>query len=212
MQPGVDLDRGVLGAVLGGAFCPGGEACWIMRNPAIYSGPYRINQAPYTPGGLSQPRRSSDGASTHPPNLAGGLEPGDITKYDALPWQADFNECSTQNIDVTYEGWNQIFPKSTGDPVKPIPITIFWWPAHRPMNVSTLASASQPQHHPPVPPSFGGGPWSPTPQNHAGDLQMVTAWAALGFILRNPWATPGAEQSQPKFVNVPDGNAQEIAK
>ena len=41
--PGVALDRGVLGNVLGGSFCPGGEIGWIARNPAIYAAPYRIN-------------------------------------------------------------------------------------------------------------------------------------------------------------------------
>jgi hypothetical protein len=31
---GAALDRGALAAALGGAFCPGAEAGWIMRNPA----------------------------------------------------------------------------------------------------------------------------------------------------------------------------------
>ena len=35
--PGAALDRGVLGNILGGSFCPGGEIGWIARNPAIYS-------------------------------------------------------------------------------------------------------------------------------------------------------------------------------
>lgn len=39
---GVDLDRGVLTNLTGGAFCPGAEAGWIMRNPGIYTKPYRI--------------------------------------------------------------------------------------------------------------------------------------------------------------------------
>jgi hypothetical protein len=189
-QPGVDLDRGTLGNVLGGAFCPGAEACWIMRNPAIYSEPYRILEASYTPGGLSQP--ASVGGTTAA-NLAAGLEPGDITKYDALPWQADFNECSTQSIDITYEDWNKTYPATTGDPFQPVMQLTYWWPAHRPMTVST-------------------GLWSPTPQNHAGDLQMVTAWPDLGFVLKNPQATPGASQTQPGFVNVPSGNAGELEK
>ena len=36
-------------------------------------------------------------------NFKVGLQPGDLTKYSALPWQADFNECSIQNINITYE-------------------------------------------------------------------------------------------------------------
>jgi hypothetical protein len=200
-QPGVELDRGSLGNMLGGAFCPGGECCWIIRNPAIYSGSYRINQASYTPGGLSQPAVVS-GASTAA-KIAAGLEPGDLTKYDAVPWQADFNECSTQRIDITYEDWNLIEPASTGDPVAPIKQLTYWWPAHRPMQVNTFLG-------PPGQNNYGSGQFSPTPQNHSGDFQMVTAWAQLGFVLRNPAATPGT--FYPGFVDVPSGDANELPK
>ena len=31
------------------------------------------------------------------------MQPGDLTKYSGIPWQSDFNECSTQMIDVTYD-------------------------------------------------------------------------------------------------------------
>jgi hypothetical protein len=207
--PGVELDRGSLGNGLGGAFCPGGECCWIIRNPAIYSSAYRINQVPPTPGGLSQPAVALSPSAivngSTPANLAAGLEPGDMTKYDAVPWQADFNECSTQPIDITYEDWNEIYPASTGDPVTSVQQLTYWWPAHRPMTVPTFNG------------TFNGDPqvaqtallpWSPTPQNHQGDLQMVTAWASLGFVLRNPGVVPGSQNSM--FVNVPDGNANSL--
>jgi len=190
--PGVELDRGSLGNVLGGAFCPGAEACWIMRNPAIYSSSYRINQASYTPGGLSQP--AVVGGDSTPANLGAGLEPGDITKYDALPWQADFNECSNQPIDITYDDWSVIYPASTGDPVVPVVQLTYWWPAHRPMEVTTYLNGQ-----------YSGGQWSPTSPNHTGDLQMVTEWAQLGFVLKNPDATPGSGLQE--FVNVPSGDA-----
>lgn len=196
--PGVNLDRGTLGNLLGGAFCPGGECCWIIRNPAIYSSAYRINQASYTPGGLSQPLVAGSGT---PALLTAGLEPGDMTKYDALPWQADFNECSTQSIDVTYAQWSKIYPASTGDPVAPIIQLTYWWPAHRPMQVNTFQG-------PPKSHNYGSGQFSPTPQNHQGDLMMVTEWANLGFVLKNPAAVPGA--SDPEFVDVPSGNADDL--
>jgi hypothetical protein len=166
---GTDLDRGVLSNLLGGSFCPGGEAAWIMRNPAIYAGPYRINQRKdYTPGSLSLTGNLSS-APDAVADLSAGLEPGDITKYDAVPWQADFNECSTQSIDITYEKWNTIEPDSTGDPVKRIEQLTYWWPAHRPMKVQTQDS--------------GQVDWSRgIPLSNAGDLKMVTAWKDLGFI------------------------------
>jgi len=163
---GAALDRGALASALGGAFCPGGEASWIMRNPAIYSAPYRIHATPPQQGALSQPPKVSGAAAAA--NLAAGLEPGDITKYDAVPWQADFNECSNQHIDITYASWNSIQPATTGDPEKSIVQLTYWWPVHRPYFVA------------------GYGPWSPTPQNNAGDLQMVTEWSLLGFVTKTP--------------------------
>jgi hypothetical protein len=201
---GEQLDRGSLGNMLGGAFCPGGEVCWIVRNPAIYSEPYRINQATPTPGGLTQPLvvANASNGNINGASLAAGLEPGDFTKYDALPWQADFNECSTQPIDITYEEWNNIYPESTGDPVQDVQQLTYWWPAHRPMQVTTFLG-------PPKSHNYGGGQWSPTSQNHEGDLMMVTEWANLGFVLSNPAFAPG-NQTDPEFVNVPSGNVDDL--
>lgn len=154
------IDRGVLSNLLGGALCPGAEATWIIRNPAIYTRPYRIKLSPnLTPGCLSL----TD-------NIAVGLEPGDLTKRNGVPWQADFNECSTQPIDITYEGWNAIYPSSTGESVTPIQQTVYWWPSHRPMMVVSAKTGSQVS-------------WSGTiPQESTGDLAMVTAWKHLGFV------------------------------
>lgn len=164
---GAQLDQGVLAAGLGGAFCPGGEVSWIIRNPAIYRGPYRINQsANITTGSLSQP--ASLTAADTPALLSNGLEPGDLTKYSGVPWQADFNECSTQDIDITYENWNNLYLDSTGDPAPTQTWNTYWWPVHRPMYVTKDRAQV---------------PWSPTPQSNAGDTQMVTEWSRLGFVV-----------------------------
>lgn len=161
------LDHGVLGNALGGAFCPGGEASWIMRRPAIYASAYRIRQASPMPGSLSQPARLPGGSPDTAASLRDRLEPGDITKYSGVPWQSDFNECSTQPIDITYRDWNVIDPNTTGDPVRPISRLTYWWPAHRPMIVN-------------------GAAWSPTPITNAGDLQMVTIWSERSFLVSVP--------------------------
>jgi hypothetical protein len=186
---GSDLDRGVLSNVLGGSFCPGGEAAWIMRNPAIYSESYRIKHSPYfsltalsawqtQPLSLPNP----DLAATDPGSLQIGLEPGDLTKYSAVPWQADFNECSNQDVDITYEKWNVIDPQSVGDPATDITQTTFWWPSHRPMEVFT---------------ENGQAPWAQgIPQTNAGDLKMVSAWKDLGFIINQ------GTDDNPNFVQV----------
>lgn len=61
------LDRAALEACSGGAFYPGIEAGWLVRNPAAYAAPFRL---------ASQL-----------------LRPGDLTRRMACPWQADFFEC-----------------------------------------------------------------------------------------------------------------------
>jgi len=157
-KSGVDLDRGVLSNLLGGSFCPGAETTWIVRNPAVYAEPYRIKQSStLILGSLAQ----TD-------NLTAGLEPGDLTKRNAVPWQADFNECATQPIDITYEDWNASYPGSIGVAVKPVTQTIYWWPAHRPMEVNTAQGQI----------SWSGNiPVAPT-----GDFTMVTAWKNMGFV------------------------------
>ena len=164
---GRQLDQGVLSNALGGAFCPGGEVSWIIRNPAIYSGPYRINvSTSYTAGSLSTPGDIAAGSA----GFSFGMEPGDLTRYSGVPWQSDFNECSTQPVDITYEQWNVIDPATTGDPVVPVTQLTYWWPSHRPMDV-TLPDNSQV--------AWAAG----IPQTSSGDLEMVSAWKKLGFIL-----------------------------
>jgi hypothetical protein len=63
----------------------------------------------------------------------------------ALPWQADFNECSTQIIDVTYEAWNDLYPESDHDGLMKRQQRVWetlWWPAHRPLQTFELLSVS----------------------------------------------------------------------
>ncbi|MEM7130271.1 MAG: LodA/GoxA family CTQ-dependent oxidase [Chloroflexota bacterium] len=171
---GEQLDRGVLGNVAGGAFCPGMEITWSALNPAIYSDPYRIKHAPYQPGQLTLPKAATDADPGNPSNsfadLSQGLEPGDLTKYMALPWQSDFTQCTEQPIDVTYENWNNLYLDSTGDPAKQnLADNVPWWPAHRPIVVMGTDGS---QYY-----------WaSGIPENNVGGLRMVTAWKDLGFL------------------------------
>src|SRR5262249_54291235 len=76
------LTRTPLEACAGGAFYPGIEMTSIAREAALYSAAFRLNHH--------------------------SLKPGDVTKYMALPWQADFWECRDH-----------------------------WWPAQRPDDVIT---------------------------------------------------------------------------
>jgi hypothetical protein len=219
-KTGHALDRAVLANVLGGAFCPGGEVGWSVRNPSIYLEPYRIKGNPtfYDFGQTSanayyKPALDfayySDTQLSQDDDLAAGLEPGDLTKHMALPWQADFNECSYQEIDVTYEDWNEIYPGNPRDPSmkrKQAVWQTLWWPAHRPLQVFVVTSVADGKA------SYDFVDWAKgIPQTDAGDLKMVTSWADLGFVVRNPyfqgnpsvppkpWEDPG---SNPLYVAV----------
>lgn len=180
LDKGTELDRGVLGNVLGGSFCPGGEVGWIIRNPAIYVKPYRIKQNPdFVPnsgsGRLSGKNAFMPPALSQTDNLEKGMEPGDITKRNALPWQADFNECATQTIDVTYREWNKLYD-SGNDPgvLNNKVVKTLWWPAHRPMQVYRNVEGSYKQED-----------WAKgIPQTFEGDFKMVSEWKNLGFVLK----------------------------
>ncbi|MFJ8713189.1 LodA/GoxA family CTQ-dependent oxidase [Streptomyces violaceus] len=73
------LVEAALDACSGGPFYPGIETTYIVQQPQTWSGPFRVRE---------------------------DFAPGDLTKYMALPWQADFYECHTH-----------------------------WWPAQRPDDV-----------------------------------------------------------------------------
>jgi hypothetical protein len=171
---GVALDRANLENCVGGAFCPGIEMTWISRNTTIYmplppkpamSDAFRIKHKNLS-GGLTL----TNGADN---DYSAGLEPGDIIKYMAQPWQADFNECSAQPI-----------PNDPAAPPPPPPPSYWWWPAQRPFSVFPVDDQSKQVF------------WTRTSKNPAGyefddDLQMVTNWKDMGFILNiGPAASP----------------------
>jgi hypothetical protein len=211
-----DLDRGVLSNLLGGAFYPGGEVCWVIRNPSIYKMPYRLRADPdfYAFGQTAANANKSTVSEqlylaatgvtlSQQSNFARGLQPGDLTKYSALPWQADFNECTTQDIDITYELWNSVDASSERDPWLERELKTWdtlWWPAHRPLQTYEVVSLNGGQ------PAYQFLAWSRgVPQTLAGDLKMVTEWARLGFVVRNPYLTPDqidAPSPDTKYISV----------
>lgn len=158
------LTRAVLDNCVGGPFSPGIEMTWICRNAGIYSEPVRIKAKARVPVPLSLGL-----------DLNAGLEPGDASRYMALPWQADFNECAAQGI---------------GDR------TLWWWPAQRPEFVYLRSEEGNRQAR--------QVPWIGTQLNQsaddfimfADDLEMVHEWSRLGFVFK-----VGSERS-PRFVEV----------
>ena len=138
------LDRAAAEACIGGPFFPGIEMTYPSRDPELYVEPHRLRP---------------------------DLEPGDITKRMAVPWQADFYECRTR-----------------------------WWPAQRPDEVITQAEyetvlrALAEEDDPDTPRSavkdlrLTTEPWDrglgqdPNAGPAAGDNDMVTAWSELGIL------------------------------
>src|SRR5262249_8299996 len=96
---GEALDRAALTNCVGGAFASGIEMPWLCPTPTLYiplpakpalSDAFRIRHKDVS-GGLTLTNGDDN-------DYSGGMEPGDIIKYMAQPWQADFNECSVQPV------------------------------------------------------------------------------------------------------------------
>jgi len=129
--PGELLDRAALSNCLGGRYVPGIEVSHTIRRPEMYRtdwrtarcGPFRVKHKKLdyahvtaatpllTVGWL--PFRDTD-----------GLEPGDITKFMAIPWQTDYNSCSIHQTKINTANRNTTFGND---------LTLYWsWPSQRP--------------------------------------------------------------------------------
>jgi hypothetical protein len=201
IRSGRDLDQGVLYHVVGGAFCPGGEVGWIMRNEAIWLAPWRVKadpafynftltaaQANAWRGRIPETDYISyaDQQLSQNDDFDTGMQPGDLTKHMAVPWQSDFNECSSQTIDVTYELWNEIDytnPQNSLLQRQQRTWETLWWPAHRPMQNYELYTVNPNGSR-----TYRWLDWARgVTQTNAGDLKMVTEWKRLPFVVRNPY-------------------------
>lgn len=193
LPPAAVLDRAALDNCVGGAFCPGIEMTWICRNSTIYSEPFRIRHAANPQQGqLSQTNGNDNDYSTH------GLEPGDIIKYMAQPWQADFNECSNQPINPD--------PNTNDTSHNQPAVTFWWWPAQRPYFVYPSDDAAGEQlpwarGFLSNPSSDNGTLWNP----NLGDMQMVVNWKDMGFIVLQQ------SQTGPRYVEIERNTAAIMA-
>lgn len=148
-NPGEALTRAVLENCVGGAFSPGIEMSWISRKAAIYDRPFRIRPRPLdqTPVPLSLGYTPLQ-----------GMEPGDISRYMAMPWQADFNECSSQTI---------------------LGRVLWWWPAQRPEYVHLPGGEDRQV-------AWVGTDYDQNAETYisfAKDTEMVENWWKLGFVI-----------------------------
>jgi L-lysine 6-oxidase len=203
-QHGVtDLDRQVIGNCVGGPFSPGIEVTWIVRNPATYSSPYQVKVAHWSGSntGLEAYYAANGLSTTSDPQDGNGTEPGDLTKRMAIPWQADFFDCTVQTPNITIPDINQS-PADDGIQIPPA-YYVYWWPPQSPMNV--IAGSLEPGDqildgyvtYPPVAQVSSGLSYQINSNYQivaAGQQvlysrgvssfnQMVASWKDLGFIL-----------------------------
>ena len=138
------LDRASMLPCVGAPFYPGIEITYICEHPELWAEPGRLQWRPQLPPGET-------------------LEPGDITRHMALPWQADFSECNHR-----------------------------WWPAARPDNIVTEAQYEEvvKTYDATLDGSLAGAlaarsDWARgIPQvSPELDRNMVEHWSMFGFIL-----------------------------
>lgn len=177
------LDIATAGNVVGEPMAPGIEVTWTMRNPDLLvpGDPFRIKvQADYGRDGLDPFRDET---------LAGdGCQPGDLTKRMAIPWQADFFDCSEQDVNFTTPHTNKTISSVARIPLAPAFLS-YWWPAQSPFNVYSGARTAAEQ-------MLDGNAYLGT--NNLGQVfgqnvlyhrglnsfyDSVVGWKYLGFIL-----------------------------
>ena len=95
------LDKAALENCVGGAFFPGIEASWQIRNPHLFIEPFRID-----PNATSQYL----GESGVP------IAPGHFSRQMAVPWMADFNDCRSEGSNAWWPGQrpDSVYIEATG--------------------------------------------------------------------------------------------------
>jgi len=180
------LDQAGIGNCVGGPMCPGIEVTWSTTNPAIYEEAYRIrafqDEAYYFQHGLDPNRDETEG---------GGCEPGDLTKRMAVPWQADFFQCTFQFVNYTEPDVN----KANGIPAPPTYFA-YWWPPQSPMYVISGVKSMEEQALAGVPAGYQVF----YPRGVNSFAQMIQAWSYLGFIVNENAGPDGA--GLPNFVET----------
>jgi len=197
LGPGEYLDKATFVNCLGGRFSPGIDLTFIMRESAIYTqpwqsagGPFRVHPKPLAYATAKSPDKPLLTGGYVPRHVqADGLEPGDLSKFMALPWHTDYNSCATH-------------PPSPNPPGNR---TVFWsWPAQRPVAVYAAgdvawASNAPPDASGPFTESWqlgqqrwsvrGPGTDSPDAENwgrYQTRLDMLENWNRIGIVMQAP--------------------------
>jgi len=157
------LDRAALENVSGGAFYPGMEASWLFTKKNVWEKPFRLARN-RTVGTIPVPGEGRRDVI---------VEAGAFSQQMALPWQADFFDCSGGPPDD---------PSAAGvdDPsVAGGKRRVGWWPMTRPDEVFPFDRPKDRR------------PWARVadPQTPLGfrvmqsENEMVNLWSTLGFVV-----------------------------
>ncbi len=200
LGPGEELDKTILFNCLGGRFSPGIEMTFIVRDINLYRqdwrdptvGPFRINKQ-----GLDY-----RGAKPDQPFLGVGyiplrdhpVQPGDISKFMAIPWHTDYNSCAT----------HAPTPAATTDSdVRRLLYAS--WPAQRPVAVYTYEDMQANAGALPRPRFSvrGDGTASPDAANvgrYQNRVDFLLNWSRIGVVLQGPAIVgyPPADPANPQ--------------
>jgi len=198
LGPGELLDKATMVNCIGGRFSPGIDLTFVMREPAVYvqpwqtsgAGPFRIKAKALGYDALPPDPRPLLTAGYVPRHVEqDGLEPGDLSKFMAIPWHTDYNSCATH-------------PPSPNPPGNR---TVFWsWPAQRPVAVYAAADVTWSEElpdsgtkHAPEQAELPRQRWSvrglgtdaPEPENwgrYQVRQDMLQNWQNIGVVMQAP--------------------------
>lgn len=174
------LDRAALEACVGGAFFPGIEVGWQIRDEKLFAEPFRIKPA---------------ARSNYMGDPATQIKAGHFSRQMALPWQADFLECKSEHDQTS------VFPGM--DPWG-------WWPAQRPDGVfASEADYTSMPRKPPVQwhrstANRATKPWVTGFRGVDTTIpsyqEMLDNWRKFGFVLE---VKPNVYVEQDRAPDVP---------
>jgi L-Lysine epsilon oxidase N-terminal/L-lysine epsilon oxidase C-terminal domain len=147
------LDRAALENVVGGPFFPGIEAGWLFTKAQVYRAPFRLARGAVV-GRVPVPVAAGQPAKTRDIKV----EAGAFSQQMALPWQADFLDCRSEE---------HRFPPN-------ITRRIGWWPLQRPDRVFVETAPMRRET------------WArhEDGSEFGEDYQaMVKKWSTLGYVL-----------------------------
>ncbi|AOX02304.1 hypothetical protein BJP34_25210 [Moorena producens PAL-8-15-08-1] len=189
-------DRASIGNVVGLPQAPGIEVTWTTQNEAIYelfnigSGEEQFSQLQikhhkFEPSKGLTPER--DECEKDHDGEYKGCEPGDLTKRMAIPWQADFYNCSIQLINYTDPNVNKVLDDDANLVPKRPTYYAYWWPPQAPWNVINGLNVMGSQHAVQIQKNSHDAEMAGLQMNFARGInsysQMVNqGWASLGFI------------------------------